>query len=281
MLDGLDELHTEIYDSAITRISEARRIVMKFGTDAVSSVFNGYGASLAKDIKDEMDEGKELLIVSSGAIGQGKSLATIEEPDPVIERSVYASLGQPLLMDRWRHLLAQQGINGSQVLYENENLTGESTHKDYIKAGLESMLRNGIVPIVNENDAVTSEEIRSSGRAKTFGDNDNLARLVCELVDADLLIFFTGAGGVYDDIDDKDSLYKAIFAQDEDFYKKFDGSASANGKGGLRSKLETSEQLAASGIPVVISSPAREHPLNCSLYDPDGHTVVVPYFNDP
>ncbi|MFP4190282.1 MAG: hypothetical protein ACLFSL_04575 [Candidatus Woesearchaeota archaeon] len=279
IIHELDGYLTTRYERCLQNIGEARRIVMKFGTDAVNSIFDGYGESLVEDIGREYDIGKEFLIVSSGAIGMGKSSSSIEDPDPVIRKSVYASLGQPILMDRWLNLLATEDLTGTQVLYENENLTGNSRHKEYIKQGLESMLGNGILPIVNENDAVTSEEITTSGKAKTFGDNDNLARLVCDLIDADLMIFFTGAGGVYDDITDKNSLYEAIFDQDEEFYMGFIDSVSPDGEGGIRSKLEASSRLAEKGIPVVITSPERENPLNCSLYKHGNHTVIVPQYH--
>ncbi len=279
ILHTLDDHLEERYSRCLERINSAERIVMKFGTDAVNSIFNGYGDSLAADIHSEMSAGKDLIVISSGAIGQGRRLKSIEEPDSVIERSVYASLGQPHLMYRWFSILSPYGIHASQLLYENENLTGRSTHRDYIKNGLESMLRNDILPIVNENDAVTSEEISTSGKAKTFGDNDNLAMLVCELTDADLMIFFTGSGGVYDDINDSSSLYDAIFSQDDGFYGRFADSISPEGEGGMRSKLMTSAKLADKGTPVIISSPERSNPLRSYRDGSLRQTVIVPPYH--
>ena len=275
-LGELSGIQEESYNRIISRIENSKRIVLKFGTDAVGAIFNGYGKSFSEDVAYEIETGREFVIVSSGAIGLGKKVKQIHSESPIIEKSIYASLGQPLLIGMWRDLLGANNIVSSQVLYENENLLGDSNHREYIKNGLESMINNRIVPIANENDAVTSEEIKADMRTKSFGDNDNLARLICELINADLMIFFTNSGGIYKDISDKKTLYKAIFDSNEQLVTQCGDKKSENGRGGLASKLKYSIELSELGIPVVIASSETDNCLERALYDHHNHTIIIP-----
>lgn len=275
-IDSLDGVLQERYHTSLNYIKDAKRIVVKFGTDAVGSIFNGYGVNFVDELVYEKNLGKEFVIISSGAIGLAMQNLQIEESNSTIRKAVYASIGQPLLMNKWSSLFSRYNITVSQLLYENENLTGDSDHRDYIKKGLESVLHNDIIPIINENDAVTSEEITTSRKTKTFGDNDKLARLVCELIDSDLMIFYTGSTGVYHDYTNPNSLYKAVFEIDDDFLNRFDGQISNVGRGGIKSKLECSKELVSAGIPVVISSPENENPLSSVLHGLKPNTIIVP-----
>ena len=275
-LEVLNDDQMSSYESTLSQIKNSKRLVLKFGTEAVTSIFDGYGRSFAEDVSHQMINGREIVIVSSGAIGLGKRIKEVNSKNSIIEKSIYASLGQPLLMELWRNLFGTENIPSCQVLYENENLLGSSEHIEYIKDGLEAMIHNKIIPIANENDAVTSEEIKPDKKTKSFGDNDNLARLLCELINADAMVFFTKSGGVYKDLNDKNSLYKAIFNSDEELTNQYQGKISETGSGGLSSKLKYSIELSELGIPVVIASSEVENCLHNALYRHDNHTVIIP-----
>lgn len=273
---SLDTQRNDSYQATLENILDAKRIVLKFGTHGVNHVFEDFGKSLIENIFNYQKQGKEFIIVSSGAIDYGKKLISLDEEDETIKKSVYASIGQPYLMNEWNRLFSEKNIPVSQVLYENENLNGKSSHKGYIRNSLESALRNGIIPIANENDNVTAEEITSNDLSKSFGDNDNHARLLSKLVGADLLVFFTDTGGIYKELTDKDSLYEGIFEMDEKFIDRFADKRSTKGRGGLYSKLSCSKNVADNGIPVVIASCRKDDCLEDAMTNQEDNTTIIP-----
>ncbi|PIE19661.1 MAG: glutamate 5-kinase [Proteobacteria bacterium] len=178
---------------ARARCGAARRIVIKVGTRVLVQA-NGRPderrfAALVAQIASLHQEGREVLLVSSGAIGAGlEALGLKTRPKLLPELQMAAAVGQGELMQRYSRLFRRRGIHLGQVLLTHEDLQERQRHLN-ARNTLQRLLAHRIVPVINENDAVAVEEI-------TFGDNDQLAALVAMLVDAELLVLLTSTNGL-------------------------------------------------------------------------------------
>ena len=170
-------------------LSATKRIVIKVGS---STLTGKAGANLDPAAIDQLvdvvgklkNEGKEVIVVSSGAIAAGLApLGLSERPSDLTSQQAAASVGQGLLMARYTQSFNRFKITTSQVLITLDDIT-QAVHVENINGVLNSLLKLGVVPIINENDTVGTEEIK-------FGDNDGLAALVTKLVGADLLVLIT------------------------------------------------------------------------------------------
>ena len=176
--------------------SKVKRVVIKIGTNTLSKdggIDTTYVARIARQINWLMETGKNVLLVSSGAIGMGAGLLDIHEKVKTTKmRQACAAIGQPLLMQEYRKAFNRCGIKTAQVLLTAEVLNQRKTYLN-LKNSIETLLKLGIVPIINENDSVSTEEIGSA-----FGDNDRLSALVASKIDADLLIILSDIDALYD-----------------------------------------------------------------------------------
>ena len=179
-----------------TEISKARRVILKIGS---SSLTGPEGASLQTKFVDLLVDavatlrksGAEVLVVSSGAIATGLAPLKLQtRPNDLALQQAAASVGQGLLMHRYTESLSRYSIIGSQILLTIDDVNREE-HFENAKQTIQKLLQLGVVPIVNENDSVGTQEIK-------FGDNDRLAALVAKLINADLLILISDVDGLYD-----------------------------------------------------------------------------------
>ncbi len=243
-----------MYD-AIMNMTKFNRIVIKIGTSTLTGGSKKLNlarvSSLAQQISKLMEQGRQIALVSSGAIAVGRERLDYPDlPKSIPGKQMLAAIGQPRLMAVYEQIFGIYGNCVAQVLLTREDI---SDRKRYLnaRATLEALLDQGIVPIINENDTVATEEIR-------IGDNDNLSALVANLIEADLLILLTDQEGIFTADPNMDSSAILIEKIDSDeisnsIWKAAKGSHNGLGVGGMLTKLQAAETARRSGTQVVIA----------------------------
>ena len=237
--------------NARTRLSEAKRIVVKVGTSTLTHPSGGMNLRriehLVRELIDEANQGKEILLVSSGAIAAGmNALGMKERPAAVPARQALAAIGQGYLLHLYEKLF--HGRTMAQVLLTKENA---ARHHQYINSrrALLALLDMQVIPIINENDAVAVDEIK-------IGDNDNLSAVVAALVDADALIILSDIDGVYTAnprTDASAQLISEIAEITPEIEHLAGGAGSAQGTGGMQTKIEAAKIARNAGATMVIA----------------------------
>lgn len=234
-----------------------KRIVAKVGTSLLTG---GTGrlnmdvmASLVAQIANLHSQGKQMLLVSSGAVAAGRhALGVTPDDKDTPLRQVLAAVGQSHLMYAYEQLFVKHSIPVAQALLSRRDLTDRLGYLN-IRNTLEGLLDHGVVPIINENDVVAVEEL--AGEA--FGDNDTLSALVANLVDADLLVMLGDVEGLYtaDPFMDSSACHIPVVEHltEEDVERLGGPSWGSRGRGGMRTKLEAARLATASGVDVVIA----------------------------
>ncbi|MBA4093408.1 MAG: glutamate 5-kinase [Candidatus Accumulibacter sp.] len=237
-----------------TRIASARRLVIKVGSALVTN--NGEGLDLAaigewaRQIAELRQAGKEVVLVSSGAIACGmQRLGWNKRPHAVHELQAAAAVGQMGLAQVYESTFAKHGLHTAQVLLTHDDL---ADRKRYLNARstLTTLLELGVVPIINENDTVVTDEIK-------FGDNDTLGALVANLVEADCLIILTDQQGLFTADPRKDTnatLIAEARAGDPALEAMAGGAGTQYGRGGMITKVIAAKRAARSGAHTVIAS---------------------------
>ena len=235
-------------------INDINRVVIKVGS---STLTGKAGANLdPKAIDDLVDvvaklkaSNKEVIVVSSGAIAAGLApLGLTVRPSDLTSQQAAASVGQGLLMAKYTQSFNRFKITTSQILITLEDITKES-HVANIKGVLNSLLKQGVVPVINENDTVGTEEIK-------YGDNDGLAARVTRLADADLLVLITDIDGLYDANPNTPGAKQITLVSD---ISKIDtaslgGAGSAGvGSGGMITKIEAAKVVTSAGIGMLLT----------------------------
>jgi len=234
--------------------SKARRIVVKIGTNILTKnggVDTAYVRRIAGQINSLLGSGRQVLVVSSGAIGMGTGqLKLAERPKDTRMHQACAAIGQPLLMAKYRKSFAKYGVTIAQVLLTAEVFNNRKTYLN-LRKSIETLLRLGVVPILNENDSVSTEEIGSA-----FGDNDRLSALVASKIDADLLIMLSDIDALYDKDPRRHPGAKAIptvFEITPDIMKNAGKRGSVRGTGGMKTKIEAAKIAANAGCRIVLA----------------------------
>ena len=237
-----------------TRIAEAKRLVIKVGSALVTN--NGEGLDTAairewaRQIAELRARGREVLLVSSGAIACGmQRLGWSKRPNAVQDLQACAAVGQMGLVQVYESAFSSYGLHTAQILLTHEDL---ADRKRYLNARstLTTLLGLGVVPIINENDTVITDEIK-------FGDNDTLGALVANLIDADCLIILTDQSGLFTADPRKDpraTLISEARAGDPDLEAMAGGAGTQYGKGGMITKVIAAKRAANSGTHTVIAS---------------------------
>ncbi len=225
-----------------------KRTVIKVGTNVLTSVNGTLDIALIADLVAQIAEAKrqgmEILLVSSGAVGAGKAVVDLPQKlNPVTKRQVYASIGQVELMRWYTELFRQQGMHCAQVLATKEDFR-DRLHYVNMKRCLLALLRDSIVPIINENDVISISELM-------FTDNDELASLTASLVNADSLIILSNVDGV---LDENKKVIPIIKHTDTGVYEKITAKKSSFGRGGMLTKLRMCQQAAKLGISTYIAN---------------------------
>ena len=235
-------------------VQKVKRIVVKVGSSLVTN--NGEGldhaaiAMWAEQMAALLASGYEVLMVSSGAIAEGmQRLGWTKRPQEIHQLQAAAAVGQMGLVQVYESCFARFDLRSAQILLTNADLAHPERNAN-AKATLETLLRLGVVPIINENDTVVTDEIK-------FGDNDNLAALVANLIHADLLVILTDQGGLFTADPRRDAsatLLSDVVAGDPALEKMAGGAGSEISKGGMLTKVLAAKVAAQTGAATVIAS---------------------------
>jgi glutamate 5-kinase len=209
---------------------------------------------LVRVLSDLKSSGVEVLLVTSGAIGAGLAALKKERPKKTCGKQAAAAVGQCRLMHIYDKLFAEYNYNVAQILVTRRDLKSIKRNGAILRM-LETLLKWTVVPIINENDSVSQEEIRTS-QQNVFGDNDTLSALVAKLVKADLLVLLTDIDAFYT-ADPKSDPKAERIPRVSDVTDKLKlssgGAGSARGTGGMLTKLEAAEIALAEGFPMVVA----------------------------
>lgn len=235
-------------------IKDKKRIVIKVGTSTViheNGKVNLYRMErLARAICDISNLGKEVVLVSSGAIGVGtERLSLKERPRDIKKKQAAAAVGQVVLMNMYQKFFSDYEYQIAQILVTKHILTDPLMNFNG-KNTFEELFEMGVIPIVNENDTVSTEEIE-------FGDNDTLSSIVASLIDADLLILLSDIDGLYSDDPNKNSdavLIDEIKSIDDVVEKCAKESSSKIGTGGMITKITAAKIATDRNIDVIIAN---------------------------
>jgi glutamate 5-kinase len=231
------------------RLSAARRVVVKVGSSSITGTHEANLDLLVEFLVRLQKSGKEVILVSSGAIATAMPLIglTVRSEDLATSQAL-ASIGQAKLMGRYERSLARYDLLPGQMLLTVDNLDQEATTENAMRA-LERLLEIGVLPIINENDSVATQEIR-------FGDNDQLAARVALLAGADLLVLFSDIDALYTKPPTEPGAQPiSVVAFGEDLSDlQVSGTSTGYGTGGALTKLAAAQLATAGGVGVLLTS---------------------------
>ncbi len=250
------------------------RLVVKVGTgvltDASKQPDLAQMEQLVSQLAGQRKAGREVVLVTSGAVGAGMgALGHNKRPQELAELQACAAVGQSRLMATYEKLFAGFGLSVAQILLTHDDLEHHERHLN-ARNTLVTLLRHGVVPIINENDAVSFTELK-------FGDNDTLSALVASLLPADLLVILTTVEGVIENFGQPGArVVSQIEHIDATLEQMAGGTDSATAVGGMASKVQAAKIAVRSGIPLVIASGRRRDALSGVLSGADIGTLFVP-----
>ena len=238
-------------------IKDKKRIVIKIGSSSLQHKETG-GLDytkldvLVRELCNIANQGKEVVLVSSGAIAVGKRAVHIgKEDNPIAVKQACAAIGQARLMMTYQKLFAEYNHVAAQVLM-TKNTIAEPLNRFNAKNTFSELLKLGAIPIVNENDTVSTFEIE-------FGDNDTLSAIVAALIDADLLILLCDIDGLYTDDPNKNpdaEFISVVDHLDDSIMGMGKGTSSSVGTGGMGTKLSAARIATSSGADMIIANAA-------------------------
>lgn len=249
------------------KFSDGTRIVVKVGTSSLTFSNGKLNfrsiEKLAKALANLKNSGKEILLVSSGAIGVGVGkLGLSEKPTETREKQAVAAVGQCELMNIYEKFFGEYGQNVAQILITKEDFDDSNRLHNAINT-VNTLLHWGVIPIVNENDTIAVDEI-------VFGDNDSLSAMIASKIEADRLIVLTDIDGLYDSNPAENPNAKLISTVHQitpELTEVAGGSGSNRGTGGMVTKLHAAEIAMERGIPMIIASGAEPDATLYRIFD--------------
>lgn len=234
-----------------TRLAQARRLVVKIGSSTIVAPGGGVDGAFLRDLARQVavlrGQGREVVIVSSGAIAAGaQRMGRKRIPTALAWSQAAAAVGQSLLMEAYGGAFEPEGLCVAQVLLTRADLGDRARFVNALNT-MEALFSFGAIPVVNENDTVAVEEI-------TFGDNDTLAALVCPLVRADLLVLLSDVDGLYRDLARRREVIPEVRAITPEIEALAGAGVGQMGRGGMRSKLNAAGLAVRSGVPVLLAN---------------------------
>jgi glutamate 5-kinase len=255
-------------------LKDVTRIVVKLGTgvltDSRKQPDPGQMQQLVGQLAEQRKAGKEVLVVSSGAVGAGMgALGHQKRPNDLAELQACAAIGQSRLMAIYEKLFGTFGLSVAQILLTHEDLQHHERHLN-VRNTLVTLLRHGVVPIINENDVVSFTELK-------FGDNDKLSALVAALLPTDLLVILTTVDGVIVNFGKPNPKTIPTIEQIDSAVEELAGGTdSATAVGGMASKIQAAKIAVRSGIPLVIASGKKKQVLARIVAGEEEGTLFVP-----
>ncbi len=260
----------------IKSFEQVKRLVIKIGTSTIvkesGKINNYYLGKLAKVVADLNAQGREVVIVSSGAIGIGASKFHLKQkPKSLEEKQAMAAVGQGLLMHLYKNIFSKYKITVAQMLLTRNDF--EDKIRQYNTCNtFNALFKYKVIPIVNENDTVAVEEI-------VFGDNDTLSAVVSVLIRADLLVMLSDIDGLYSgDFRKNKKLKKISFVEDinDDIESFACGVGSSFGTGGMRTKISAAKLATARGIAVAIIMGKKPEQIMGIIQGKNEGTIFLP-----
>ncbi len=255
---------------------QARRIIVKIGSSLLTRGGQGLDTAALRQWTDQIatlwDQGREVLLVSSGAVAEGMArLNWRTRPQHLNKLQAAAAVGQSGLIQAYESNFHRHDKRTAQILLTHEDLTHRQRYLN-ARSTLSTLLQFGVIPIVNENDTVVIDEIR-------FGDNDTLGALVANLIEADLLIILTDQAGLFDRdprLDNSAKLITEASISDPRLEKMASGSRSGLGRGGMTTKVRAAQLAARSGTATVIAGGSQPRVLNRIVAGEPVGTFLIP-----
>lgn len=257
-------------------LNNIKRVVIKVGSSSLTYP-NGLinlnkMEHLCRQVADIHNRGLEVIFVSSGAIGAGMGKLMLKErPRTIPEKQAAAAVGQGILIHLYEKMFSEYGMTIAQVLLTREDMGSKDRYLNG-RFALSALMSNNVIPIINENDAISVEEIK-------FGDNDNLSALVACMVEADLLIILSDINGLYDknpSIYKDASIISFVDKIDKSIEESAGGTVSSVGTGGMVTKIKAAKVSTSSGIPMIIAKSDEPYVLDKILSFSDLGTFFKP-----
>jgi len=240
-------------------LKDKKRIVIKIGSSSLTHPETGELnltkiEKLIRVLSDLRGEGKEVVLVSSGAIAAGRqAFGHHKRPDSLAEKQAFAAVGQARLMMVYQKLCSEYNQTAAQVLLTKDTMVNDSSRYN-AQNTFDELLRLGAIPVVNENDTVSTSEIPY---VDSFGDNDRLSAIVAALIGADLLILLSDIDGLFTDDPNTNpdaEFIDTVEVMDEKLLSMGKGPKSKVGTGGMATKLTAAEIATAAGADMVIAN---------------------------
>jgi glutamate 5-kinase len=258
------------------KIRSARRWIIKIGSALLTADGKGLSRELLSGWVEQMaalrHAGHEVVLVSSGAVAEGMSrMGWRARPHNLNELQAAAAIGQMGLVHAWEACFQEYGLHTAQILLTRDDLADRSRYLN-ARSTLRTLLELGVVPVVNENDTVTTDELR-------FGDNDTLAALAANLIEAELLVLLTDQEGLFDAdprFNPNANLIDVTRVDNPQLDSVAGGSASGLGLGGMVTKVRAARLAARSGAGTVIASGRREGVVEAISRGESVGTLLVP-----
>lgn len=238
-------------------LTKAKRIVVKVGTSTLTYDTGRLNLrrieAIVKQLADLANQGKEIILVSSGAVGAGLApLGFKEKPKDLVMKQAAASVGQGVLLHMYEKLFREYGHTVGQILLTREDSTNRSRYIN-LRNTLYALISLGVIPILNENDVVSIDEFK-------IGDNDTLSAIIASTVEADLLIILSDIEGLYtanSQTNPDAELISEVEAITPHIYEISGGAGTARGTGGMYTKIEAANIAVNSGVHMVVASGAH------------------------
>lgn len=261
-----------------------RRIVIKIGSSTITHPETGHMdlrtlEKLIRVLTNLRNEGKEVVLVSSGAIAVGrKALGLREKPIKTSIRQACAAVGQARLMMVYQKIFAEYNQTCAQVLMTKYTMINDISRYN-AQNTFNELLDLGVIPIVNENDTVSTDELQYNN----FGDNDTLSAIVAALIGADLLILMSDIDGLYTDDphNNPDATFINVVERlDDELMKMGKGAGSSVGTGGMATKLSAAKIATASGADMVIANGAKIDTIEDIIHGEEIGTIFLAHGQD-
>jgi len=257
-------------------LGRVRRIVIKIGSRVLTSEDNGldhgFLESLAAEVAQLRSRGRDVVIVSSGAIAAGRiGLGLLEKPRTIPQKQAAAAVGQSKLMQAYEEAFSRHGLKVAQILLTRDDLANRLRFLN-ARATLDVLLGSGVIPVINENDTVVVEEIK-------FGDNDNLSALVTSLVEANLLLILTDIDGYFDAdprVNPDARLVPLVKSVTREVERAAGSTTSSVGTGGMITKLAAAKRVGRYGVPTLIINGRKPGTLSRALSGREVGTLFLP-----
>ena len=257
-------------------LKNVRRIVIKIGSGVLTGTGNGLDATLMAELAGQVArlrrEGREIVIVSSGAIAAGRRVLGLEErPRTIPQKQATAAVGQSRLMHAYEDAFTPHGFTVAQLLLTRDDLANRGRFLN-ARSTIETILGYGVIPIINENDTVAVDEIK-------FGDNDTLSALVTNLADAHLLMILTDIDGFYD-ADPRSNpdarLIHLVQKITREVEQAAGGVGSSVGTGGMATKVAAAKRAGQYGVPTFMLNGTHPELIASALAGEEVGTLFLP-----